>query len=377
MFLIIGQGFIAGMSENILRTEIDASSGHVLATPARYPVTQMQHPVDELLRPSAEAMAWLDANSEAWVGRLVFSPTGVVGPRSLRLRAIGFDPAKDPAVFPRDAWDVVGELPAAGRDEVAISPGVARLLEVKVGEAIVLKVRTTPGAVNARRYTVTALVSAGNPWFDRFGVMMPLDVANDLVQADGQVSHLAMRLSWRTESGADAAAAALRPLLGDQAQVETWMERTADMMALQHIRQRALNVMVGALLVMAATGIANTILMAAWERVREIGTLQAMGMDRRDVLKLFLVEGALMGSFGSFLGASVGIGVVLWFSAHGIDFTEETKTIDVPISATLYMALDPFWSVAAPVYGVVVAMLASIWPARVASAMPPAEAVRA
>ena len=129
---------------------------------------------------------------------------------------------------------------------------------------------------------------------------------------------------------------------------------------------------------MAASGIANTILMAAWERVREIGTLAALGMTRVQVLHLFLLEGVVLGAVGSALGAMLGLGVVGWYGTHGIDLTDamEKGGANLPVSATLYLAISPFWAVAAPLVGVAIAVLSSIYPARVASSLPPAEAVR-
>ena len=105
----------------------------------------------------------------------------------------------------------------------------------------------------------------------------------------------------------------------------------------------------------------------------------ALGMTRSQVLQLFLLEGAVLGAVGAALGGLLGMAVVGWYATHGIDLTEamEKGGANLPVSATLYLAVDPFWTVAAPAVGVAIAILSSIYPARVASAMPPAEAVRA
>jgi putative ABC transport system permease protein len=369
--LLIGQGFLGGMTENLLRSQIDMVSGHVVARPVGYPSTQANHPVDALLSISEDDAAWLAQRTEAWTGRLLFSPTAIVRGESLRVRAIGVGP-KDAEVFPRKDWKVEGSL-----DGVVVSRGVARLLDVSVGDAIVLQGRTHPGAMNAVSFPVVGVVSTGNAWFDGFGVFVPLSEADTLLAAGGKVSHVALRLSGR--GAADATRDALAERLQGRADVRSWGDETTDMMRLQAIRQKALGFLVGAILLMAASGIANTILMAAWERIREIGTLAALGMTRSQVLQLFLLEGAVLGAVGAALGGLLGMAVVGWYATHGIDLTEamEKGGANLPVSATLYLAVDPFWTVAAPAVGVAIAILSSIYPARVASAMPPAEAVRA
>jgi putative ABC transport system permease protein len=133
---------------------------------------------------------------------------------------------------------------------------------------------------------------------------------------------------------------------------------------------------------MAATGITNTVLMAAYERVGEIGMLRAMGMTRPAVLGLFILEGLVMGSVGGLIGGALGAGLVGYYATHGIDFSflidnAEAPTGVLPMSAILYMEFSWGTVGAAMLFGVVVAALASLYPAWMAGSMQPAEAVRA
>jgi putative ABC transport system permease protein len=119
--------------------------------------------------------------------------------------------------------------------------------------------------------------------------------------------------------------------------------------------------------------------MAAYERVREIGTLRAMGMTGRGVLALFVVEGALIGLVGGLVGAAVSGAMSRYWSVNGIDLTArlESQGTTIPISAMLYLEFSPAMLVYSVLFGVVIAMLASVYPAWVAARMAPAEAVRA
>ncbi|GMV38291.1 MAG: hypothetical protein AMXMBFR64_00070 [Myxococcales bacterium] len=378
--LILGRGFIGGTKENIVRAQIDTASGHVLAVPADYPTTGGRFPLDGLLTLDGDTAAWLDAHTEAWTTRTVFAARVVHGRDAVRVRAIGFG-AGDAAVFPRDGWRLSGAVPVAVEHGVLLSVGVARLFDAAPGARLIFEVRTRDGAINALELPVAGVVRAGNPAFDRLGVMMPDALVQDLVQTRGAFSHLAVRLASRDD--ADAVAAALRTRMAG-ARVTTWREESRDLLDLQDLRQTMLDIIALALMAIAATGIANTVLMAAYERVREIGTLRAMGLTRGGVVALFVTEGAVMGTAGASLGACLGGTVVHHYSVHGMDLSAMMETAgstgvyeNIPFSVMLYMEWSGTAVVVAALAGLLVALLASVYPALIASRMTPAEAVRA
>ncbi len=188
-----------------------------------------------------------------------------------------------------------------------------------------------------------------------------------------------MRLDGR--GLADSFKPQLEAALGPGSEVFTWLDETRDLLRLQRIRRRVLNVVTFILLALAAFGMANTLLMAAHERVREVGTLRALGMTEGGVLRLFLVEGALVGLFGSALGALWGGGLALYASRHPLDLSTIMETGiaagGMTFSALVSTRFDPVVAAGAVAFGVVVAIVSSVFPARRASRLPPAEAVRA
>jgi ABC-type lipoprotein release transport system permease subunit len=126
--LILGQGFIAGLSENTIRAQVGTLSGHILVRPAGYPNQGLQHPIDELLAVDDALVGHISERSEAWTTRTLFVPRAVAGVNSLGVRAIAFDPARDEQVFPRDTWHIYGKMPETAEDGVLVSKGISRLL---------------------------------------------------------------------------------------------------------------------------------------------------------------------------------------------------------------------------------------------------------
>jgi putative ABC transport system permease protein len=270
---------------------------------------------------------------------------------------------------------VTGTLPESGH-RIAVSHRLAKLLRLDVGSRLLLQVRTHRGAINALDLEVAGLVSTGNQVVDAFGIWVPRSLATELIASD-LPSHIAVELSHRED--APAFAEELRTALGEQADVVTWQDETRDMLSIQEVRRRSLDLVMFILMALAGFGIANTILMAAYERIREIGTLRSMGMSESGVVWLFLVEGLLIGFIGSLLGALWGGGLVAHWATHPLDFSEsfEKAGQGYSLSALVYTHFDARIVLATIAVGVLVAMIASIYPARVASRMSPADAVRA
>ncbi len=381
LVIILGRGTITGLRESVIRGEIDGMTGHVSVLPADYPTSGLLHPLDGLYSLPPAAEQWLHANAVAWTRRLFFAPRLVSGIDAIRVRAIAFDPATDADVFPRRDWRVEGRIPETAGDGVLLSRGIARTLSVQPGDMVVLETRTVAGAMNALQMPVAGIVSTGNPAIDSIILFLPLSAGEDLLRTDGAISHVSLLLGRRTD--ADAAAQQLQELLGEAVQTTTWEKEAAPGLEAQDLRQRFLDILVVALLVMAAAGIANTVLMAAYERIREVGTLRAMGLTRRGVAGLFMAEGFVMGLIGSLIGAMLGAWLTFKYSIEGIDMTALVEEMgsgemfqDIPFSSMLYFGFSGRTILLAIAVGMIVATISSLYPAMIAARKEPADAVR-
>lgn len=374
--LIFGFGLVAGLDENVIRAQEDGLAGHVLMRPEGYPTDGLTAPLEETQVPSAELLARLaDDRVSGWAPRLWFTTRVIAGSDSLRARGLGYDPTRDPQVYPREGWKIEGALPA-DRDHVALGCGLASLLDLKPESPLTLESRTRAGAINALQFTVSGVVCTQNPALDNQAVWMPMETAEALVISEGAFSHVGVRL----RGGRGAADEAERWLAGAGWVPITATHEVADLLALNDIRRRAISMVVIILMLSAAVGIANTVIMATYERIREIGTLRAMGMTPGAVRALFLVEGAAMGALSGLVGAVAGAGVVGYFAKYGIDLTKMAGKGDLgnfSLSTMLYLHLS--WPVVfgSATFGAIIAMIASIYPANHAATLNPADAVRA
>jgi putative ABC transport system permease protein len=145
------------------------------------------------------------------------------------------------------------------------------------------------------------------------------------------------------------------------------------------IRRFAIQLLVFVIMIIAGLGIANTVIMAAYERIREIGTLLALGMRKKDVATLFLLEGGIMGTAAGLVGAAVGVVVVKYVEKHGWILPGDAMSSmkDLALSSAIYTKFQLTPVLVALGYSAVVAVAASTFPARFAANLVPADAVRA
>jgi putative ABC transport system permease protein len=372
---VVGWGLVDGLDENALRAARTTYAGDLLLRPAGYPTDGMEWPL-ALARVPDDATAQALTAAGTWAPRVTASVRLVKEGDAVRALAVSWDPGRDGQVFPRDRWTLEGAW--SGSDDadgsaLVAGSGLARTAGLEVGDAVVLEARTRDGSLNALPFVVTGVVTTDNAALDNTSLWIRDADADSLLQLAGARTHLAVRL--RDPDQAPALATRAKALGWD---ATTTREEVADLLALNDIRRRALVLLVGMVMAIAATGIANTVIMSVYERVREVGTLMAMGLRRAQVRQLFLLEGALMGAVSGIAGAALGAAVVLHFEQAGIHLGSKLAQAggNAPISAVLYTRFSWPPLAGALAFGVGVSVLASLWPARHASNLHPADATR-
>jgi len=128
--------------------------------------------------------------------------------------------------------------------------------------------------------------------------------------------------------------------------------------------------------ILGSTVIINTTMMTVFERIREIGTLGAMGMEGKSLVKLFFLEAFFLGTGGSLLGVLLGIAIVLPLSHFGIDYGEAMEGMDMGISSIIYPILNLRSTVFVFFYSLAAASLTSLIPSSKAAKIEPVEALR-
>jgi putative ABC transport system permease protein len=170
---------------------------------------------------------------------------------------------------------------------------------------------------------------------------------------------------------AEAVKPQLEAKLGPDYEVHTWAELFPFIKSMIGTQDFIFSIISGVFLAVVLLGIVNAMLMTVLERTREIGTMLAVGMRRRQVVRLFVLEGVVIGVFGALLGLAVGVALVMFFHAKGIPLPAPGATVDSVVRpyVTLQFVLGALLGTP---FG---AALATLWPAWRASRLRPVEAL--
>ena len=257
---------------------------------------------------------------------------------------------------------VVEGVARLGPGEAILGRDLAGDLGVRVGDRVAVVVAGPRGNVgdSAR---VTALVDLGVRELNRRTVIVPLRAAQSLVGLPGGATNLDLTLVdvW-TAAELSEELARRYPY-----KVESWQQLNAQLVSALNAQSVSTTLIRGVVMIVVVLGIASVLVVSVVQKRREIGILRAMGATQAQVLRVFLLQGAIVGAAGSALGVLLAVALI-WA------FTTFVKGSDgLPLfSITLAPALALRIALIATACGV----LAAVAPARRAAALDPAQAIR-
>lgn len=371
---IVSRSFVDGIDATLIAIEVDNEAAHLRVVPTDYLKDEDYQPLDLPFPEPAAVRAALEqiAPGTKVVERVTFAAEVGDGRRTLRCRGMVVDRDRYLSVFP------IGELPVppGGEPFLWAGTGIAETFGWKPGDRIFLKAKTRRGTLNALdAVRFAGPIATGHPLLDNYTVIVPrsvgaefLDLTDDFateVLARFPKPELAMEAERKIEGAWPALTA------------ETWAERTADFREVNKLRRAAFNIVVGLILLMGAAGVANTGLMSAFERTREIGTLMAIGLSPARVRRLITIESVLIACVGTAIGVALGCLVAQHYVTNGLHFPELEQAEQVSlVPPVLFFELRPATVALAAAFGVGIALVASLWPAVRASRLSPIEALR-
>ncbi len=367
---------ITGLQQNTLNKTLGAQA-HVVLTPLEERVTPVlpraagEVPFSDL-QPRAQRLRSLSnwplavASLETRPGVAAVSPqvagSGLVqrGEATRAVAVAGVDIARYERVVSLRDKLVAGELRLAPGEAIA-GVTLASDLGVRVGDRITL----TTGTAGTRGEVLrlTGLVDLGVRELNRRTLLVPLRTGQTLFDLPGGATQIDVTLNdvW--------AAQGLARQLAQQLpyKVESWQDTNSQLVSALNAQSVSTTIIRVVVMLVVVLGIASVLVVSVVQKQREIGILRAMGATRGQVLRIFLLQGALVGGLGSVAG--VGLAVVL------VDlFTRFVRGAD---GAPLFdISLSPAMALQIAAVAAVAGVLAAVAPARRASRMDPAQAIR-
>jgi putative ABC transport system permease protein len=321
-----------------------------------------------------EALLSRDPAVEHVLPRIDFVGLVSNGARSVPYLGVGFDPGPEGEAM--DTRSLLKEgrwFGSPDENGVVLGTGLATALRVRSGATVTIFATTPEGVLNALDVTVTGLVDLPvKELNDRF-LATTISAASRLLSVGGIVSKLVVTLRpGQDEEAARARVAAALRAAGLALEVKSWKELALFYNQVRLLYLGIFGFMGAVLVIVVLLACANTMTMATTERIREIGTLRAIGTAPATIRRMFVAEGVSISALGCFAGAILALLVRSALNASGIE-------LPAPPGAShgmpIHVAFFPATYAAGFVAMLATLALASYFPARRASRVPIVEAL--
>ncbi len=372
---------LAGSFKNYMIGQItDSMLGHLQIHKKGYVASVDNLPLDRNL--NKNAMNFIEdelkdnPNIESVSQRIKFGGMFSNFKSTTNIRLNGVVPEDEFRTLPTLKDRISGMKEMFKQGEILVPELIAKGMDVSVGDTIVLVANNKNGSVNGINLKIAGIVEQISGPGGRDGYIH-IDDAKKVLRIQGtEVSEIVIRLKdvAKTESfiKEDLRAIVLQKNKKEKPafEVHPWTKLTPFYNIVKMID--LMNVSIQIILIsIVLISILNVMIMSVYERVREIGTIGAMGTPPKTIVKLFLTEGLMLGVLGAILGSAISVIFV-----YGLGMADITYSFGRQNNLVLDPSLSLTQVVTVSLIVVVISLIASISPAIKASRLDPVEALR-
>ncbi len=369
-------GMVAGFEDAIYGNAIKVLGGNIQIHADGYQVDGEQTPLLPLPDDQAAVKAALAQPQVVAASRRI-NTSGLATSRkgAFAVGIIGIEPELEAPVYLIAQNVTQGRyLKAGDQDMLLIGKGLADAMDIQVGDRFSLSGRAPHQQIKTRTMTVVGIYDVGMADIEKRTVYMSLANAQEMFDLKGQSTEVVVALKQIGQE--PEVIKALQPMLPGF-EMASWQTNYPDLESAIQTKGGAMRIFEVIILVSVGIGILNLLLMAVYERTREIGLLAALGLKPGQIRTLFLIEGALLGIVGVVAGIGLGLLINFTMSKVGMDFGQFS-------SMTVYTALirdKVYTSLGLEKIGfhvaiiLVVTILAALYPASEAARQEPAKSL--
>lgn len=374
--LVFYDGLIGGFEQAIYGNAIQLLGGNIQVHAPGYSEKAGKKPLLPLDDPDVVVLA-AESHPDVVVASKRIVTGGLVTNRegAFAVSIVGVETDKEGLITPVADNITQGRylLPDDG-DVIVIGQGLATAMEIEVGDRITMVGNSTHEQTRQRTMTVIGIYDVGVPSVEKTTIYISLAEAQSLFGLEGQVTEIVISLQQiGQEPGVIKAINSSAPGY----EVESWETSIPDLKKTMDMKTGVMGYFGVFMIGIVAIGILNLLMMAVFERTREIGVVGALGLKPREITFLFLLEGILIGLMGAALGAVLGTIINGTFGIVGMDYTQfaELTEYTALINGRIYTQLVPMKILQHAVTVAFISAIAALYPAMEASRREPAEAL--
>lgn len=376
--VVLYGGYVSFVFERMRESAIHRDYGHIQIHAEGFSQHGVTEPAAYSLDSSAmqkiQDLCDADSRIDFVTPRLPFTGLVSTGPVTTTLVGTGVDTIKEAELGLTVKVTEGNNLSENGAGEILLGKGLAQALGVTVGDELTILGSTFDGMMNGLSVNVKGILYTGVKAFDDTVGQITIGDAKLFLDTDKiQYAVVVLKDTDDTWDVAKDLMAGMKDA-GLKVEMKTWEDLAVFYQQVKSQLMTQFKMIAVIISVIVVLSIANTMIMAVYERVREIGTLRAMGTRQHDVRKMFVMEGLVIGLIGGFAGVILAVTV-----KYGIDAVGGIPAPIPPGMTEAYNAhveLVPVMMVAGFIMGLGTTLLSSAYPAFRASRFPVAEALR-
>ena len=378
--LAFGLGLYIFMDSMLMGAEIESERNLIWYETASARIMHQDYwaekdslPLKYALDNTDELLAKLDKEGIAATPRTVFfgeiimlkDPYPEDGSMFTKIFAI--DPATDEDVFEFKKTIEAGRYLEPGEEGVMLGSWLAEDIGAEIGFPLTIVTRGRDGYKQTIDVEVVGILNCPNPYINRASLFIPLDTADYYLAMEGGVTEI--DLKYKDYNEAEKVSIELEKKLGKDLNgwvILPWQILAKDYVMFSEMKKGGSSIFLLLVFVIAAVGVSNTMLMAVFERERELGMMRAMGMKDSQVKTAFFIEAAGIGVIGSICGIILGVILDFWLVNWGIDFSFMMRQVDsgYRISGIFYGAWNFTTMIQALIIGVFMTVGVAYFPIR-------------
>ncbi len=260
------------------------------------------------------------------------------------------------------------------KNPAVIGQKLAKKLNLKIKSKIVVTLQDFEGNLTSALFRVEGIFKTNSSVFDESTLFVKANDLNKIVKMKGGIHEIA--ILGNSISDIEKIQANLKAKI-TQSKVETWSEISPELGYAQEMMGSMIFIFMGIVLLALAFSIINTMLMAVLERKKELGMLMAVGLNKKRLFAMISLETIFIVMIATPIGVLLSYWSIGYFHKYGIDLSSVAAGLEsLGIGARIYTYLPIKLYLNITAMTLVVAFLASIFPARRALKLQPSEAIR-
>jgi ABC-type lipoprotein release transport system permease subunit len=372
--LIFMAAVVRGEFRGALQNGIRLQTGHLQVRAASYEENKVSLAWEDLVENPTQVADQLKALPQVVdaTPRLIASGILSLGDNSRGVQVLGIDPAAEANQIFRQGV-IAGEfLTGDDREGILIGKPLAEKFKLNTGDRVNLLINTSNGNVDEQPFIVRGIYTTNVFPYDENTVFMPLAKAQTFAVAENHASLIFVLLhdQDQTEPVANA-------LSSSDYEVVTWIDLNELSVQFEQFAGAYMVILYLIILGITATVVTNTLVMAVYERTREIGILSAIGMKGRRIMMAFLTEAALLATGGVIGGLILGGLITLWVGSVGMTIPATQGVTGILIGDKIFPFVTASDVISLTLTAYAITLIASLYPATLAARMEPVEALHA